>query len=122
MSNPFTYCELHTQNPNEAKAFYARLFDWKLTDQQSPVGPYTEIQPGDGIMGGLMAQQAKGAPSFWLTYIKVSDVGASTKKARELGAQVLVDSAPVPNMGVFSVLADPTGAHFGLWEPTAAKK
>lgn len=83
---------------------------------------YTGISPGEGIPGGLLAQRAPGVPSFWLTYVKVSDIDASTKKARELGAKILVEPAEVPNAGWFSVLQDPTGAQVGLWEPQAARK
>ncbi len=121
MANPFAYCELHTQNPGQAKDFYGRLFDWKMSDSPSPVGTYTEIAPGEGIAAGLLASQAPGAPSHWLTYIRVEDVEAATQKARTLGANVLVEAAEVPNTGWFSVLVDPTGAHFGIWEKMGEK-
>jgi len=117
MANPFSYCELHTDDPSKAKAFYAGLFDWKLSDTPFPGGIYTEIKTGDGIEGGLMKSMAPNVPSHWLTYIKVADLVASTAKAKQLGGQVLVDNQPIPEVGRFSVVADPTGATIGLWEP-----
>jgi predicted enzyme related to lactoylglutathione lyase len=44
-------------------------------------------------------------------------VKAATKKAKSLGAKVLKEVSEVPGMGSFSVVTDPTGAMFGLWEP-----
>jgi uncharacterized protein len=117
MSNPFTYAELHTQDPAAAKAFYGQLFDWKVEDHPMPGGAYTEINPGEGFGGGLLRSQDGGA-SHWLPYIKVSDLGASTKAAKLLGARALKESVEVPNMGRYSVLLDPTGAAFGMWQQT----
>lgn len=56
------------------------------------------------------------APSMWLAYLLVSDVSASTAKAKSLGASVQKEVAEVPGMGRFSVIADPTGAALGLWQ------
>jgi predicted enzyme related to lactoylglutathione lyase len=116
MSNPFTYAELHTQDPGVAKAFYRKLFDWKVEDHATPKGEYTEIDPGEGFPGGLVRSQYEGA-SHWLPYVKVSDLAVSTNAAKQLGARALKESVEVPNMGRYSVLLDPTGAPFGLWQP-----
>ena len=56
------------------------------------------------------------APSTWLAYVLVSDVYASTAKAKSLDATVLKDVTEVPGMGRFSVISDPTGAALGLWQ------
>ena len=55
----------------------------------------------------------------WLPYIMVNDVAVSTQKAKSLGAVVARDVTEVPDMGWFSVIIDPTGAAFGLWQPRA---
>ena len=54
MSNPFCHVELNTNDVNKAKAFYGKLFDWKLEDMQSPGGGYTMIHVGEGTGGGMM--------------------------------------------------------------------
>jgi len=66
----------------------------------------------------MMAAQTPGVPSFWLSYVDVGDVASATKKAKDLGAKVLVDSMPVSDMGKFSIITDPTGATLGLWQST----
>lgn len=116
--NPFTYCELHTPDAEQAKSFYRALFDWKLADHQTPMGTYTEIVPGDGPMGGLMT--VKDAPTGWVVYVRVDDLRASTQKARELGAKVLADHVEIAGQGHFSLIVDPTGAQLGLWQPKAS--
>jgi predicted enzyme related to lactoylglutathione lyase len=121
MSNPFTYAELHSQDPDQALPFYRALFDWKLkTPQHTPVGPYTEIEPGEGIDAGAMRAQG-GAPSHWLVYIRVGDLRAHIERAQKLGARVLVDRSEVPDVGWFAVVADPAGAAFGMFEAKAAR-
>lgn len=117
MSNPFTYAELHTKNASAAKAFYSQLFDWRLKDEPMPGGTYVSIDTGDAVPGGLLeADEAAG--SRWLPYVLVGDLLASTAKAKKLGAQAVKENLEVPGMGRYSVLVDPTGASFGLWEKT----
>jgi predicted enzyme related to lactoylglutathione lyase len=60
-----------------------------------------------------------GDPDNWLPYIMVNDVAASTKKAKSLGAAIAKAVTEVPDMGWFSVIVDPTGAAFGLWQSKA---
>ncbi|HZJ54396.1 MAG TPA: VOC family protein [Myxococcaceae bacterium] len=119
MANPFVHVELQTTDLKKARDFYSRLFDWKLEDTPMPgFGTYTMIGVGEGTGGGMMAAQSPGAPSHWLAYVDVSDLASATRKAKDLGAQVVVDSMPVADMGKFSIIQDPTGAHLGLWQST----
>jgi len=117
MPNPFCHVELNTTDVNKAKAFYTKLFDWKLED--IPDGSYTMIGVGNGTGGGLMKNPIPGAPSFWLAYVLVDDIAAATKKAKSLGATVMKDITEVMGAGWLSIIADPTGAHLGLWKPKA---
>jgi predicted enzyme related to lactoylglutathione lyase len=121
MANPFAYAELHTQSPSQATDFYRKLFDWKVSTSDTPMGQYTMLEPGEGFPGGLLATKG-GAPSAWVVYMKVDDVEAATKRAAELGAKVLASKELVPDSGWFSLCLDPTGATFGLWQPMPGKK
>jgi predicted enzyme related to lactoylglutathione lyase len=120
MSNPFSYAELHTSDRARAVDFYKRLFDWKTKESETPMGPYVEIDAGEGFPGGLLAAQGS-APSRWVVYMRVDDVRAATRRAEELGAKILANAEKVPDAGTFSLCVDPTGATFGLWEPLARK-
>jgi predicted enzyme related to lactoylglutathione lyase len=116
MANPFVHVELSTTDVPAAKAFYGKLFDWKLEDIDMPSGSYTMIKVGEGTGGGLMKHPVAGAPSTWLAYVQVDDIKAATAKARSLGAQVMTDVTEVMGAGWLSVIVDPTGAVLGLWK------
>ena len=122
MSNPFVHAELATTNVRKAKAFYAKMFKWKLADRPSPAagGNYTMIDVGKiayGSGGGIMQQCIPDAPSAWMPYVAVKDIDAATKKAKKLGAKICKGVTEVPGMGWLSIIVDPTGAMIGLWEP-----
>ena len=117
MANPFVHVELNTTDVGKAKDFYGKLFDWKLEDAPMPQGTYTLINVGQGTGGGMVKQTVPGAPSAWLPYVVVDDIDASTKKAKSLGAKVVVDITEVPKMGWLSIINDPTGATLGFWKP-----
>jgi predicted enzyme related to lactoylglutathione lyase len=118
MPNPFVHVELNTTNLPKAKAFYKKLFAWKLKDlPHEEFGTYTMIDVGDGTGGGMMKQLIPGASSAWMPYVYVKDIDASTKKAKRLGAKVMKDVTEVMGMGWLSIIVDPTGAILGLWEP-----
>ena len=39
MTNPFVHVELNSPDPEKAKAFYAKLFQWELEDMPNPGVP-----------------------------------------------------------------------------------
>ena len=117
MANPFVHVELATTNVPKAKAFYSKLFDWNLKDLPMPGGIYTIIGVGKGTGGGMMKQCIPGAGSAWMPYVLVKDIDKATKKAKKLRAKIMKDVTEVEGMGWLSIVVDPTGAMFGLWEP-----
>lgn len=117
MPNPFVHVELNTTDLEQAKAFYGKLFDWKLEEMPMPGGAYTMIGVGEGTGGGMMQHPVPGGPSMWLPYVAVDDVHASTRKAGELGGKVVLEVREIPNVGWFSVIVDPTGAALALFKP-----
>ena len=115
MANPFVHVELNTTDVGKAKGFYGKLFDWTLEDM--PAGmDYTLIKVGEGTAGGIMKHPMPGAPSFWLPYVSVDDIAASTAKATSLGATLIRDVTEIPNVGWFSIFQDPTGAVLAMFK------
>jgi predicted enzyme related to lactoylglutathione lyase len=118
VANPFVNVELNTPDPEKAKAFYSKLFQWQLEDVPNPAVPdssYTMIKVGTGTGGGIM-KQVPGGPSGWLAYVEVDDIQAATAKAKSLGGKVMKDVTEVMGMGWLSFIQDPTGAVLGLWK------
>ncbi len=123
MPNPFVHVELNSTNLAKSKAFYKKLFKWKLSDMEMATGPYVFIDVGGrGTGGGMMKQMMPKTPSMWTPYMQVDDIEKSTKQAKKLGATVCKDVTEIAGMGWLSILEDPTGAVFGLWKPKRKRK
>jgi predicted enzyme related to lactoylglutathione lyase len=52
-----------------------------------------------------------------MSYVRVEDADATVAKARQVGGVVHVEPMSVLDYGRMAVLADPTGAVFGIWQP-----
>jgi predicted enzyme related to lactoylglutathione lyase len=114
----FTWNELGTTDTETAKRFYADLFGWTYDEiDMDGQGTYSIVQNGERRNGGIRAQtpQEQGVPPNWLVYFGAASVEESAAQAKELNGNVLVPTMRVP-AGAFSVVADPQGAVFGLFE------
>jgi hypothetical protein len=56
-------------------------------------------------------------PSYWVPYVLVTNIKATSEKAKELGAQVIQPPVQLPDKSWFSLIVDTTGATFGLHQP-----
>ena len=122
MANPFVHIELQTSNLSQAKEFYGTLFDWRLEDMPATQGKtYTMISVGEGTGGGMLTIPEPNMPTMWLPYILVDNVEKFTAKAKSLGAKICKEKTEIANYGWFSVLQDPSGATFALWETMSMK-
>lgn len=120
---PGSFCwpELATTDPAGAKKFYSGMFGWTAHDQ--PAGPdmiYTMLRLNGRDAGALYelekAQRERGVPPHWNTYVSVESADDAAKKAKELGATVIMNPFDVMEAGRMAVLQDPTGAVFCVWE------
>jgi predicted enzyme related to lactoylglutathione lyase len=115
----FSWVDLATSDPADAKRFYGELFGWEFEDNPLPDGGvYTMCRLGGRAICGLAEQQ--GIPPHWNNYVTVDDVEDSTAKARELDANVVMEPFDVMDAGRMSVFADPTGAVLCMWEPRSS--
>jgi len=115
----FCWVELGTSDSEGAKAFYSSLFGWVPDDQ--PMGPgmtYTLLKHGGRDAAALYAfpPDQKGVPPHWMVYVSVASADDAAKKAEGLGAKVVMAPFDVAEHGRMAVLADPTGAHFSVWQ------
>jgi uncharacterized protein len=118
MASPFVWYELMTTDVKGAKDFYTNVVGWK---PEAWGEDYTIFNAPDGGLGGLMTlpegARQMGSPSHWMGYVAVDDVDASTEKAKSLGGTVHVPPQDIPQVGRFSVVADPQGASIALFKP-----
>ena len=112
----FGWAELATRDIEGAKTFYAAVFGGGAETNGEGPAAYTEWHlDGKSIAGAMEMGPERPAqiPAHWLVYFAVADVGASSAKAGELGASVVVPAMDFPG-GRFAVTRDPLGAVFGL--------
>jgi predicted enzyme related to lactoylglutathione lyase len=113
-----TWNDLQTRDAAGAIGFYGALFGWEtevLGDAESP--DYVVLRNAGHPNGGIMPMgEAHGdAPPHWLPYFTVSSADRAAEQARRLGGRVLLEPTDVGN-GRISVLADPQGAPFAVFE------
>jgi len=120
---PGTFCwpELATTDQAAAVAFYRGLFGWDVNDQ--PLGPgetYSTFQLRGLDVGAAytMREQERqgGAPPHWNAYVTVESADAAAARAQNLGGIVLAPPFDVMDAGRMSVIQDPTGAVFQVWQ------
>jgi predicted enzyme related to lactoylglutathione lyase len=116
----FVWDELVTSDVEGAKPFYGELFGWASEDVDMGESTYTMFRSGKTNIAGCLARRDDEVPPHWYPYLATDDVDASTEKAKALGATVYVPPTDIPEMGRFSVLGDPTGATFGLFQAQAS--
>jgi hypothetical protein len=111
----FCWDELLTTDTKAATAFYGKLFGYDThTHDMGPAGTYTMFKRGEKDAAGMLQSPMGG--TFWLAYVNVNSVDASTDKARGLGAKIVVEPKDIPGFGRFAVVTDPTGASVALWK------
>ena len=115
----FCWVELGTTDAAAAKKFYSSVFGWDYED--NPMGPdqvYTMINLGGKTVGALykMGPEQQGVPPNWQPYISVNSADETAAKARELGANIVVEPFDVADHGRMAVFADPTGAMIAIWQ------
>ena len=112
------WADLSTPDPARAGKFYSELFRWKLEAAEHDSSGYLHIRNGDRFIGGIPPIQHRDSqiPPHWLLYIAVSDCDESAAKAKQLGATTLMSPMTMENVGRWSILADPQGAVFAIFQ------
>jgi uncharacterized protein len=116
------WIDLATPDQAGATAFYTALFGWSAADMPTDAGTtYTMLSKGERLVAGLGPQppeQAQaGVPSSWTTYVMVGDADEMVTATPGAGGMVLVPAFDVMSSGRMAVVADPSGAVIGLWQP-----
>ena len=114
--------DLMTTDPAAAIAFYRAVIGWETTAWDGGDPPYLMWTNEDTKIGGLMQlpeeAATQGTPSHWLPYVLVSDIAATAQQVTELGGSIFVPPTDIPEVGSFSVFADPQGAMMATFAPS----
>jgi predicted enzyme related to lactoylglutathione lyase len=116
----FVWYELITTETEAAKSFYANVVGWDTGEVSMPGTTYTLFSVGDTSVSGLLKLPNEasnlGVKPHWIGYVGVDDVDATNKRIKQLGGAVHVPPSDIPNVGRFSIIADPQMATLGLLE------
>jgi len=116
----FFWYELMTTDMKAAEAFYTKVVGWRAETWPGAM-PYTIVNAADKGVGGIMTLPDEaaqmGVPPCWVGYIKTDNVDAATKGIVAAGGSVKRPPTDIPEVGRFSVVADPQGAIFNLLQP-----
>ena len=115
----FVWYELMTDDPKRATGFYSTIFGWKLENMEGMEMPYTVVSSKKSQIGGIMGRPKglpKDVPPHWMPYVLVSKLETAAEQVKSLGGKIVMGPKDVQDMGRFSIMMDPQGAHLALWE------
>jgi predicted enzyme related to lactoylglutathione lyase len=111
---PVVHLELHTPDRAAASAFLATLLHWRPELIEVRLGSYLGLDLGGGLDGGIVECGTERAT--WLPYVQVESVEEHTRRARRLGADVLLAPREGP-AGWRSVVCSPSAGEVAFWQP-----
>jgi predicted enzyme related to lactoylglutathione lyase len=121
------WSSLITADPDTDAAFYQKLFDYEVFDTPAPDGAEHLTLATENYARASANPLPPNKPNIrphWLNYVRVNDADAATAKLVALGGRVLVAPRVDRHGGKVAVVADPSGAPFGLleWPDTESKE
>jgi predicted enzyme related to lactoylglutathione lyase len=109
--------ELATTDAPAAGEFYGNLFGYDVAEMPMEGMTYRMLNKGEAQAGGIFPMEGEmwaGIPPHWMPYFAVENIQASAETASTAGGEVKVPPTPIPGIGTFAVVADPTGAVFSM--------
>lgn len=110
---------LLTRDPDTEAAFYQTLFGYDVFNLPNTSSVEHLILSSDNYarasLNGLPDDSSHRHP-HWLNFLRVVDANATSVKAVALGGRVLVEPKVDRQGGKLAIIADPTGAVFGVME------
>jgi predicted enzyme related to lactoylglutathione lyase len=108
--------EIPADDTARAKAFYGRLFGWKINPLPH-MADYWHLDTGgpeESPDGGLMKRMH---PAQTITtYINVPSVTRFMARIEKLGGSICKPKTGVPGMGYFAICQDTENNTFAIWE------
>jgi uncharacterized protein len=113
------WSSLLVRDANHEAAFYQTVFGYDVFDLPSE-GALTHIilSSDDYARAGIntLPKDAVRRHPHWLNFVRVEDAADTAARAVKLGGRILVEPRVDRHGGQLAVLADPTGAPFGIME------
>lgn len=112
------WIDLFSSDTDRAIAFYGELFGWTAELQGPDFGGYINFSLDGQLVAGCMHNDGSaGTPDAWSIYLQTSDAAATADSAAAHGGSVHVPAMAVGDLGSMALLADPSNAAIGAWQP-----
>jgi predicted enzyme related to lactoylglutathione lyase len=112
------WADLWTSDVEGSRAFYSEVFGWEAQEANPEFGGYFMFtRDGVPVAGAMGDMGDMRATDTWKIYLNTPDLVKTLAKASEEGAEVMLPPMEIADLGTQAVLADPTGAQLGAWEP-----
>ena len=119
----FIWYELMTTDLDAAVAFYGAVVGWDIRDSGMPGMRYMIFGKDGKDVGGMVAWSSMGMdkPAGWKGHIHTTDVDAATNAVVADGGTEFWAPTEIPGVGRFSVVGDPQGVEYLLFQPNQAE-
>jgi uncharacterized protein len=112
---PVNWFEIMGDDAKAVQDFYTELFEWKIKEQ--PMSGYGVLEWADHKIGGAIGAMEQ-APTYVAIYAMVPDPVATSAKAKELGAKIMMEPTYLEGGEVtVAMMVDPQGVMFGFYKP-----
>ena len=113
------WTELHSKDIDKDLTWLKSVFGFETGEMPMPNGAKYYLLNHDGKQrGGAMAAQMEQAPSMWLSWFSVDNCDNAMGRVESHGGKVLSPAMDMEGVGRMAVVADDTGAVFGVIQPS----
>ena len=118
MTNSITHFEIYGDEPEKLAQFYGSVFGWRI--ERTPGVDYWRVETSEpeGLHGGLMYRAIDGL-NGWMFYIQVDSLEKAVADISSFGGAVVRPKTAVPKTAWVTIVADPQGNTFGVWQADA---
>lgn len=109
------WVDLMVPDVEAASRFYSAVLGWTVPEPEEQYGGYVVAHVDGAATAGIGPEQP-GARTAWTLYVATDDADATAAAVTENGGTVLLPPGDVGPLGRMGIVADPTGAVFGLWQ------
>jgi uncharacterized protein len=109
------------EDPDTGATFYAGVFGWEV-EKGTPPGTdarYYMCRLRGSDVAAIGSPPPAGMPPAWTTHVWVDDADAVAASVVNAGGSLLREPFGSFDGGRVAIVADPSGAVFGLWTPDA---
>jgi predicted enzyme related to lactoylglutathione lyase len=112
------WADLWSSDVPGSATFYGELFGWEAQEPSPEFGGYFMFtRAGVPVAGGMGEMGEMPANDTWKIYLNTDDVARTVEAAQAHGAEIVLPAMPVADLGIQTVMVDPTGAQLGAWQP-----